>query len=173
MHYTIFRHLARSHVILEHLINKTQNIQDTDTLAEGLFHVVAAQDVAFEFLQRMTTPGVYDPWLPRRARGAGTPPGSKEATDEWKRNNRHPLSDIRDYRNHLSHGSMSPSRQAGNKMELPKIGMEIKYLDWRTVTDQYNSLTVVASEFDILENILSGAWDATINYMETEWQRVI
>lgn len=53
LHYTIFRKLVRSLDISTFLKNKTQSeISDLDTLGEGLFNLIVAQDNAFEFLER-------------------------------------------------------------------------------------------------------------------------
>lgn len=100
LHYTTFRHLVRSFEIQNILKNKTQTVLDIDILAEGLFHIAAAQDVAFEFLQRVAEPNQFDPWAPKKSASTTNQPASKEAQDKWKRNNSYPLQDIRDYRNH-------------------------------------------------------------------------
>lgn len=174
LHYTTFRHLIRSFEIRKILVNKTQSVIDTDLLSEGLFHIVACQDVAFEFLQRNIEPNTFDPWAPNKSASLTKLPASKEALFKWKKNNIYPLQDIRDYRNHLAHGRMSPSIQNNTKILLPKIGFENTYLDWRLVTD-WNSAKADKSilDFDTLENILNDAWKKTVKYLEIEWQRII
>lgn len=167
LHYTIFRHLVRAYEILESLKTKQQNFADTDYLSEGLFHVCGAQDVAFEFLQRNKTPNVFDPWLPKKQRASAIL-GSKEAKEKWQNDNSYPLQSIRNYRNHLTHGRISPTVQNIDKVYLPKIGNENNYLDWRLVTDGYSAQTII-SDFDTLDKILQGAWKNTVDYFETEW----
>ncbi|MCU0440799.1 MAG: hypothetical protein MUE96_00225 [Bacteroidia bacterium] len=174
LHYTTFRHLVRAFEIRNALSGKTQSVLDTDLLSEGLFHIVAAQDVAFEFLQRIAEPNQFDPWASNKKTSTTNSPGSKQAQDKWKNNNGHPLKDIRDYRNHLAHGRMSPSIQSPPKVLIPKISFENAYLDWRLVTD-WNSTTNASdqADFDSLDNILTDAWKRTIQYLETEWKKII
>lgn len=174
LHYTTFRHLVRSFEIRNGLNGKNQTVLDTDLLAEGLFHIAAAQDVAFEFLQRVAEPAQFDPWAPHKRASATNLPGSKEAQHKWKETNHFPLQDIRDYRNHLTHGRMSPSIQSPPKVLLPKIGFENAYLDWRLITDWSSTASgAILADFDTLENILNDAWIRTIQYFETEWQKII
>jgi len=174
LHYTTFRHLVRSFEIRNGLIAKTQTVIDTDILTEGLFHIAAAQDVAFEFLQRVAEPNQFDPWAPKKSASITSSPASKEAQDKWKKNNGYPLQDIRDYRNHLTHGRMSPSIQSPPKVLLPKIGLENVYLDWRLVTDWNSSRAASAlGDFDTIDNILTDAWKRTIKYLETEWKKIV
>jgi hypothetical protein len=94
--------------------------------------------------------------------------------DKWKKNNNYPLQDIRDYRNHLTHGRMAPSIQSPPKVLLPKIGLENDYLDWRLVTDWNSSAAQSAlPNFDTLDNILTDAWKKTLQYLEVEWQKIV
>jgi hypothetical protein len=174
LHYTIFRHLVRAFEIKKNLINKTQTILDTDLLAEGLYHIAGAQDVAFEFLQRVKEPNHFDPWAPKKKASTTNQPASKEAIDKWKKNNSYPMQNIRDYRNHLTHGRMAPSIQSPPKVLLPKIGLENNYLDWRLVTDWNTSAAQRALlNFDTLDNLLTDAWKKTLQYLETEWQKLV
>ena len=174
LHYTTFRHLVRSFEILKQLKQKSQqSILDTDLLSEGLFHVAAAQDVAFEFLQRVSTPNQFDPLAPKKRVSTTNQAASQEAQNKWKSDNNYPLQDIRDYRNHLTHGRMSPSIQAPPKVLLPKIGLEIYYLDWRLVTDWNSSrATQARQDFDTLDSILNDAWNKTIKYCNDEWEKI-
>jgi hypothetical protein len=175
LHYTTFRHLVRTFEILKTLkARNPQSILDTDILAEGLFHIAAAQDVAFEFLQRVATPNQFDPWAPKKSVSITNQDSSQEAQNKWKKDNNHPLQEIRDYRNHLTHGRISPSIQAPPKVLLPKIGKELSYLDWRLVTD-WNSAraTIAQGDFDTLEIILTDAWDKTVKYLNDEWGKII
>lgn len=174
LHYTTFRHLVRSFEIRNILSTKTQTILDTDVLTEGLFHITAAQDVAFEFLQRVAEPNQFDPWAPKKSASTTKSPASEEAQKKWKEKNSNPLKDIRNYRNHLTHGRMSPSIQSPPKVLLPKIGFENSYLDWRLVTDwNQATATTAQADFDSLDNILTYAWKKTTQYLETEWQKII
>ncbi len=171
LHYTIFRHLKRAYEILVHLQNKIQVVNDTDYLGEGLYHICSAQDVAFEFLQRNKTPNQFDAWTPKKKFSTTGNSGSEGALRRWQSENNNPLQDIREYRNHITHGRMSPSILQQGKVLLPKIGLEIIYLDWRIITDNYPSSQVV-SDFDSLDKILSSAWLATLAYFEAEWKNI-
>lgn len=171
LHYTIFRHIARSYDIINALESKSiQNICDSDILAEGLFHVCAAQDVAFEFLQRNKNPNIYDPWAAKKSMSKSNTPGSKEARDDWQKNNNFPLKKIRNYRNHIAHGRILPGVFNPPKMHVPKIGMESSYLDWRLITDGYNNS--ISNDFDSLDNVLKNAWEDTLNYFKNEWLKL-
>jgi len=173
LHYTTFRHLVRAFEILNILKGKSpQTILDMDILSEGLFHIAAAQDVAFEFLQRVATPNQFDPWAPKKKESVTNQAASQEASNKWKIDNKSPLQDIRDYRNHLTHGRMSPSIQSFPKILLPKIGKELIYLDWRLVTD-WNSGTASINDFDPLDIILMDAWDRTLKYLNEEWGKIV
>lgn len=170
LHYTTFRQLVRAFEILKHLKNGQPTIFDLDLLSEGLFHICGAQDVAFEFLQRNKTPNTYDPWAAKKQHSATRTKGSKEAREQWQRDNSYPLQDIRDYRNHLTHGRMSPSIMVTGKMKVPKISKQDNYLDWRIITDG-NPLTT-PSDFDDPDIIMQDAWDRTLTYLETQWSRI-
>jgi hypothetical protein len=174
LHYTVLRQLVGAYEILVQLRNKKQEFRDSDVMAEGLFHIGAAQDVAFEFLQRIKTPNIYDPWTAnKRLSQTGATLGSQEACKKWKDDNRHPLSHIRKYRNHLSHGRMLPAitNVLNNKLYLPKIGAELKYLDWRIIINP-QQLVRVPTDFDNVDNILDQALQETMKYLETEWQKL-
>jgi len=171
LHYTILRHLVRSYNILKYLEKHDQSIFDIDYLSEGLFHVTASQDVAFEFLQRLKTPNQYDPWAPTKKMSNTNQDASKEARQKWQKDNNRPLQEIRDYRNHLTHGRMSPSILNPNKIFVPKIENENDYLDWRLITD-WNQNTAKQADFDSLDNVLRCAWNDTINYFENQWQKI-
>jgi len=174
LHYTTFRHLVRAYEIVNFLKTKNQTIFDTDILAEGLFHITGAQDVAFEFLQRVSEPNTFDPWAPKKSASLENSPASQEAQTKWKKNNGYPLQEIREYRNHLTHGRMSPNLQANTKILLPKIGFENAYLDWRLITDwNSGSQNRVKTDFDSLDNILTVAWKKTMHYFELEWSKIV
>jgi hypothetical protein len=175
LHYTTFRHLIRAFEILNTLkVKVTHTLFDIDIFSEGLFHITAAQDVAFEFLQRVTTPNHFDPWASKKSMSATNRDASKEAQHKWKRDKNYPLQDIRDYRNHLTHGRMSPSIQEQLKVLIPRIGRENEYLDWRLVTDwNPTSITNVRADFDTLDSIQEAAWKKTIIYFNEEWMKII
>lgn len=168
LHYTILRHLVRAYEILEHLKTKQQVLTDTDYLSEGLYHICGAQDVAFEFLQRNVTPNTFDPWIAKRQGRSGIN-GSKEAKDTWQKNNNYPLQDIRDYRNHFTHGRILPTLQSNGKVFAPKIGKEIAYLDWRLITDGYSHQAII-TDFDSIEKILNYTWTTSLAYFESKWK---
>jgi hypothetical protein len=174
LHYTTLRHLVRAYEIKKFLRGKIQTVFDTDVLAEGLFHLAGAQDVAFEFLQRVYEPDYFDPMASMKSASSSSQPASKEAREKWQKMNNNPLKEIRYYRNHLTHGRLSPSLQSTPKVLIPKIGLEKKYLDWRLVTD-WNEASKNSDirDFDCLDNILEEAWEQTIRYFETEWQKII
>ena len=172
LHYTVLRHLTRAYEILVHLQNKIQVLNDTDYFGEGLYHICSAQDVAFEFLQRNKTPNQFDAWTPKKKFSSTGNPGSEGALRKWQSENPNPLlKDIREYRNHITHGRISPSFLQQDKVFLTKIGKEILYLDWRIITDSYPSVQVVA-DFDSIDNILSYAWKTTLTYFEAEWNNI-
>ena len=83
LHYTALRHLVRGYEIICYL-SGDHSFTDTDYLSEGLFHVAAAQDVAFEFLQRNATPGIYDAWTPKKSTSPTKQLGSWEALKQWQ-----------------------------------------------------------------------------------------
>lgn len=169
LHYTLLRHLVRSYEILFALKTSHQSYDYVDYLSEGLFHITAAQDVAFEFLQRNATPGVFDAWVPKKGLSVNKKiEGSDEARKKWQKDNDYPLQDIRNYRNHLTHGRISPNVLRGIKLFVPRIAKENVYLDWRLVTDGFS--TSAQSDFDSLDNILEKAWTETLSYFENEWQ---
>jgi hypothetical protein len=171
LHYTTLRHLVRAFEILKHLKSDIQTILDVDLLGEGFVHLCSAQDVAFEFLQRNKTPNVYDPWAPNKKNSHAGIYGSKKARDKWQTDNRKPLQDIRNYRNHLTHGRLLPVVLEPGKVKAPQISKENNYLDWRTITDGY-SLSTPMTDFDTLEKIMKEAWDKTIAYLEAEWKKL-
>ena len=172
IHYTVFKHLVRSYYIINHFRSISPSIFDSDMLAEGIFHITGAQDLAFEFLQRLTTPNVYDPWAPKKSQSNTNSPASQEAIREWQKNHSSPLQTIKDYRNHLTHGRMLPNLRTPNKALFPKLGKQNNYLDWRIITDGYSS-NISASDFDTPDNIVESAWNESINYFETNWKLLI
>lgn len=166
LHYTLFRHMARSFDIFKFLNCKEHDLFDSDYFSEGFFHIVAAQDVAFEFLQRLKKPRFYDPWASMKKESPDKKVASFEARKTWIKDNHEPLNDIRQYRNHLTHGRIAPKMIHNSKIYMPKIGSEIKFLDWRTLNGLINS----AEDFQPINFILDNAWHETISYFENEWK---
>lgn len=82
------------------------------------------------------------------------------------------MQDIRDYRNHMTHGRLSPVIIEGNKIYVPKISKQNDYLDWRIITDSINTSTS-KPDFDYLDNVLEDAWETTITSFEKEWVNII
>ena len=135
LHYSILRHLTRVYEI------RRQQHLNLDLLTDVFVRLTGAQDVAFEMLERYINRGSYDPWLSIRQDGIA---GSREARQNWQRNNNHPLQDIRNYRNHLVHGRMMPSVRA-DTFYLPSIGQEQQYFDWRTITSSNPTFALFSS----------------------------
>lgn len=162
LHYTVLRHLARVYEI-RHLAQVS-----IDDLTEGMVRLSGAQDVAFELLERYTNPTLYDPWL---ARESGGKKGSKEARQAWQKMDGYPLQDLRDYRNHLVHGRVSPGVIVNGMWYVPAIGREAAYFDWRVVTQHPNPASLVGSDLVMPEAVLGDAWDSTVKYFESKWQK--
>lgn len=104
-----------------------------DILTEGMVRICGAQDVAFELLERFRDKKKYEPWLEAGNKKKNRF-GGKEARETWIGSQGKPLQHIRNYRNHLVHGRLSPRLDS----YFPKIGKQNDYLDWRRIT-QLNS----------------------------------
>lgn len=155
LHYSTLAHLGRAFQLRQY------PQFSTDHLIFSLSSIVGAQDVAFELLQRFANPGKYGPWL---GTGTGGIKGGREAQRDWKKANAHPLSHIRMYRNHLVHGRIAPSIGG----QLPKIGKENSYFDWRLVTAvPVGSLPT--QDFTTVTAIHDQAFNETVTYFETQW----
>jgi len=162
LHYSVFRHLARSFDI------KSKPRINLDDLTEGFARLVGAQDVAFDLLERYQNPELYDPWLPVK-QGGGLD-GSRESRRTWQKKDNYPLQDIRNYRNNLIHGRLMPNL-VGHEMFVPKIGIEHKYFDWRLITDNPNLGQLIGVDLFSANGIFNNAWDQTVGYIETQWQQ--
>jgi len=160
LHYSVFRHLARTHDI------KSLHPLNINGLTEGMVRLVGAQDVAFELLERYLNPGIYNPWLSIGRRGLQ---GSREARRNWQNRENRPLQNIRNYRNHLVHGRIMPSI-IDNDCFVPRIGVEENYFDWRLVTDENNIRQLIGGDFITSNETLENAWGQTIDYIETNWR---
>lgn len=161
LHYSVLRHLARAFEI------KARIHINLDELTEGIVRIVGAQDIAFELLERHQDPGEYDPWLPVRQ---GPVEGSREARRAWQEANNYPLQNIRNYRNNLVHGRLVPG-VIGDEQFIPRIGIEIKYFDWRLITDNPNMAQVIGVDLIPANEILNESWDQTLDYFEIQWRQ--
>jgi predicted protein tyrosine phosphatase len=81
---------------------------------------------------------------------------------------------LRDYRNKLLHGRISPSIIIFGtypRLRIPKFDKVDVYLDWRKVTNaSVGSGGTVRSDFDSPNNLLNIAWGETIGYLEKYWK---
>lgn len=127
--------------------------------------IVGAQDLAFELLERYTNSGFYNAWLSQKTNDV---PGSRDAKVKWQKNHNYPLQNIRDYRNHLVHGRMSPGITA-NTYYYPAIGKEEKYFDWRIVTSSNRWVSEIGITLLPSLDIVKQAWDKTLAYFKTNW----
>jgi hypothetical protein len=138
-----------------------------DGLYTGISALVGAQDIAFEVLERFRNRGQYDPWLDRR-RVKGGPIEGQEAQKAWKIHDTFPLQDVRDYRNNLMHGRTMPGIFVNGLLQVPVIGRELQYLDWRRITAlPMNALPL--HDFAEPGGILDDAWNRTIAYIQAKW----
>jgi hypothetical protein len=160
LHYTVLLHLVRVYEIrqLGHI--------NIDQLIEGMVRLIGAQDVAFELMERVTNPRKYDPW--------GETIG-KKARSAWQKKYNSPLQTLRAYRNHLVHGrvsaqirSIAPNNTVG--FLVPAIGKVALYLDWRKLTGQPISHSIIGTDYVPTNTILDDAWKQTIQYFEQSWQ---
>lgn len=163
LHYSILRHLIRAFDL------KSLPDVSVDSLHHAMSAVSGAQDTAFELLERFRNPAQYGPWLDKCRGGIN---GGREAQTAWKQHDHFPLQLIRDYRNNLIHGHTRPGFIINNVVHLPKIGRELTYLDWRTVTGAIPNQQLLA-DFDAPRSILNSAWTDTLQYLEARWQAAL
>jgi len=161
LHYSVFRHLVRAFDV-----RITQPVS-VDGLYAGIAALVGAQDTAFEVLERFRNPGKYDPWLDR-CRVKGGPIGGQEAQKAWKKHDNYPLQSIRDYRNNLMHGRTMPGIFVNGSPRVPRIGHELRYLDWRRITALAPNVLPI-HDFAEPNEILNEAWGRTIGYIQLKW----
>jgi hypothetical protein len=155
LHYSILGNLSRTFQF-RHVPQLTP-----DLLTEALARLVGAQDVAFELLERRRDPSAYDPWLESAGRKART---------KWQEANDRPLQEVRDYRNHLVHGRLTPTVFV-NEPYVPRLGRQAAYLDWREVTRGPASEEQVGLDLVPCRVVLDEAWFKTISHLEAEWVR--
>ena len=144
LHYSVLWHLARAF--------QFKKVQDLDTLTEAFARLCGGIDVAFELLERFSNPTKYPAWIEAGNKGGQ---GAKEA---WKKAEKHPLQHIYFYRNHLIHGRLTPRMlppiASGTPIQIPKVGKETDYLDWRILTDPTNNPGLNLTDLDTPEKSL-------------------
>ncbi len=165
LHYTVLRHLIGAQKL-----RQTGEIDDFG-LFVGLSCLCAAQDVAFELLQRYTKRGNYDPWLERSPAGKrkNRRLAGQDAQNDWQNTNKPPLTVIRDYRNKLMHGRIPPATRDAGGLRLPGMNVVRNYCDWRLVTDPINPPP--PGDFEYTNVIFRQAWQQTVAYFESMWQK--
>jgi hypothetical protein len=163
LHYSILLHLIRAFEL------SRATAPNFDHVLFGITALCGAQDIAFELLERFEHPNKYDPWLDKKRRGSSIL-GSKEAKVRWQERNGHPLQSIRDYRNNVVHGRMTPVIVMNNEVLLPKIGHELDYLDWRKVMNLQQSGKLPTEDYQNAGEILKSAWTETTDYLENQWR---
>jgi hypothetical protein len=173
LHYSVLLHL-----VWAYQINLHREIT-YDQVLFGLTAICGAQDLAFELLERYCNPTQYQPWPFLDEKYGKLKDDGKRARRNWMEKNKNPLQDIRDYRNNLIHGRMSPSiyfLDSRGKIRiqcLPRIGKELEYSDWRRVTDA-NSFEIITKlmpgDFVKAKEITLEAWEKTLIYLEAKWK---
>lgn len=169
LHYTVLVHLSAAYDL-----RQVRPMQPFD-FTHCVIRLVAAVDVADELLQRMKEPGTYDPWSDedgRKARNKWRASGATKA-----------LADIREYRNHLTHGRA----QAGLTVEghehveghereglfFPRVGSENEYQDWRKATEKVTSPEKLLTDFDTGNSIANQAWRRVVDYLQSQWVEIL
>lgn len=151
LHYTMLRNLRRAYDVA------VRTVPDEYGLTLALAFLVAAQDNAFELLERRRNRGTYDLWLETSsAKKTG-----QHARKAWQKSDQFPLQWIRDYRNKLLHGRVPPA--VGGKLPTPRA--LATYADWRKVTS-----SVSLSDFEEPGKIGLAAWRDTTTYLRAAWR---
>lgn len=114
LHFSVLSNLSRAYAA-------RKSPGRSDLLYAGISALVAAQDTAFDLLERSRNPHLYGPWLAIKQGGLL---GSREARKAWQDSNSRPLEDIRRYRNSLMHGRTMPGIQIRGAVCFPMIGRE-------------------------------------------------
>lgn len=162
LNYSVLTHLSRCFEVLRILRDST-GMEQADLLLEGMTRLVGAQDNAFELLERLNRSCCYDPFDKN---------SSKLARERWQQDKKHPLQDLRSYRNALVHGLLLPRIIDGSRLCMPGIGKENLYLDWRLITELSSELEEYKKDFISVLNILESAWNKTIMYLENNWKNL-
>jgi len=155
LNYSILRHLK----VVYELKELTQI--DLDKLTEGMVRICGALDNAFELLERYSNP-IYNAWV-----------NGKLARRNWQNKNNHPLQQLRDYRNHLIHGRLTPSDESSVQLLVPNFGSEEKYYDWRLITNPTKNPGLNSADLKSSNEILNQAWQDAIIYLESNWKTVL
>lgn len=159
LNYTTLQHLSRCYDII-----KNEKVT-LDKLMEGFSRLVASHDTAFELLARFNNRGVYKVWDWK---------DSKDATRLWRYNKGQSLHNSELYRNRLMHGMIIPTMIGAEGFAFPKIGTQDKYLDWRNATSQdLQTITNLTNDFIEGNKILNQAWEETVDYLNTEFGKIV
>jgi len=160
LHYTILRHLVRAYEI------RQIEPVDLDQFVECLVRLSAATDAADELIERMTFPANYDPWSEK---------DGEKARRAWREKNTE-LKYLRDYRNKLVHGRVSPSvliKGTFDRYRVPKFEKVNDYIDWRKVTtERVGKGGRVRKDFDSPNNLMEKAWKDVLSYFEKNWKKI-
>ena len=162
LNYSVLMHLGRCFEVLRALKDNI-GIEQADLLLEGITRLVGAQDNGFELLERLNRFGCYDPFVQG---------DSKLARERWQRDKKSPLQHLRNYRNTLVHGSQLPKVADGNRLCMPAVRKEAKYLDWRLITELSPDREEYKKDFISVLDILEGAWKETVGYLDNEWEKL-
>lgn len=163
--YSVLRNLIQAWKILQKLEGDPKTtlkdiyVDQVDLMIEGMTRLVGADDNISELLEKLSKPNSYKPFVRL---------SSRNARETWiKQRGTVEITEIRYYRNYLVHDTLPPHILELNKRAcFPKIGMQDKYRDWRSVTNGLTSVT--KDDFDPANRIFRSAWDATISYIEKE-----
>lgn len=161
LHYTVFTNLVRVYEL------KQINPLNPDQFMESLTRLCAAVDVADELLERYTLTISYNPWSEE---------DGQKARREWRKKD-NTLQYLRDYRNKMLHGRISPKIiiiGSYERYRVPKFGKEKLYLDWRKVTHaSIGAGGKVRNDFDAPNNLLDKAWEDSLQYLEKNWKKYL
>ena len=172
LHYTVLAHLGRTEALL------LGDDFGQHELTEGMVRLCSALDVANELLERFANPGDYC----KDALGSDTWVDGKHACRKWrckkekkwrreteKEQEIQSLESIRNYRNHLVHGRLSPSVNH----QFPRLSKEGHYFDWRKVRNPENVKRLDLRDFAGPREILQEAWDITLSYLRDMWHQLL
>jgi len=163
LHYTVLRHLHVAYLVKRHTPWQTLGVRALHALGVGIGGLCSAWDVADELQARFSKHFVPSP--------GSVFTGGLEARKGWRRRKNPdptPPSGPRKYRNHLTHGLISPSLvDNGGRQMVPKMGCEEGYFDWRTVTGGGAML----EDFDFPSTILEECWAQVLGYLRESWEK--
>ena len=160
LHYSVLRNVWEVWPLAIHEISFADYLRQIGVMTHGMTLLCGALDIAEELIARFTElPNVnFDPW--NEAAG-------KKARFAFRKRNPEPTSigQLRHYRNHLVHGRLTPSHRWGPILRVPKPGTEVKYLDWRTVTNARDLGDMVP-----VQVLVEYAARTVIQQLEKMWQ---